>query len=34
MRSSSKQLAVMEDMVVEGKKTLIDVFLMQWMQVT
>ena len=27
MRSSSKQLAVMEDMVVEGNKTLIDVFL-------
>ena len=27
MTSSSKQLAVMEDMVVEGNKTLIDVFL-------
>ena len=27
MRSSSKQLAVMEDMVVEGNKTLVDVFL-------
>ena len=27
MRSSSKQLAVMEDMVIEGNKTLVDVFL-------
>ena len=27
MRSSNKQLSVMEDMVVEGNKTLIDVFL-------
>ena len=27
MRGSSKQLAVIEDMVVEGNKTLIDVFL-------
>ena len=27
MRCSSKQLAVMEDVVVEGNKTLIDVFL-------
>ena len=27
MRSSSKQLAVLEDVVVEGNKTLIDVFL-------
>ena len=27
MRSSSKQLAVMQDMFVEGNKTLIDVFL-------
>ena len=27
MRSSSKQLAVMQDMVVEGNKTLVDVFL-------
>ena len=27
MRSSSKQLAVIEDLVIEGNKTLIDVFL-------